>query len=308
MELSKVQGKVVVFFTEDGELQSKTFKVLSAVLFILLIAQRSFSTVNKEPSCQHDVASSPSASDPFIVQLGLKAFIAIGFFFAIFRLCAFIRDEVKVAKETKDRTGNSFDSKEYFLYRLDYLFSSSPYFKVFSLIFVTTVIIIVGGICWCFATGNSLTESLWAAWTFVADPGTHADSPTGMTRLVSLALSLAGMVLFALVIGIVSEDVGTYVENLRKGTSRVIESGHTLIIGQGDKLIPTIHQICLANESEGGGLIVILTPLPKEELESYIWKSNMDMKGTNVIVRTGNPHLKNDLQTVSICIYTHIYT
>jgi hypothetical protein len=59
------------------------------------------------------------------------------------------------------------------------------------------------------------------------------------------------MIIFALVIGVVSGEVGDAVDNLRKGRSRVVESGHTLIIGQGDKLLPTIRQICLANESEG---------------------------------------------------------
>jgi hypothetical protein len=59
------------------------------------------------------------------------------------------------------------------------------------------------------------------------------------------------MVIFALLLSLVSDSVGTYVENLRKGKSRVVAAGHTLILGHGDKLIPTIKQICLANESEG---------------------------------------------------------
>ena len=31
--------------------------------------------------------------------------------------------------------------------------------------------------------------------------------------------------------------------------------------------MPTIQQIAIANESEGGGLVVVLTTLPKHELE-----------------------------------------
>jgi ion channel POLLUX/CASTOR len=38
------------------------------------------------------------------------------------------------------------------------------------------------------------------------------------------------------------------VDSLRKGRSRVIEANHTLIIGWGDKLVPIIQQIALANE------------------------------------------------------------
>ena len=49
---------------------------------------------------------------------------------------------------------------------------------------------------------------------------------------------------------------------------------------KGDKLIPMIQQIALANESCSGGLIVILTTLPKEELEYTIHEAAIDLKGT----------------------------
>lgn len=44
--------------------------------------------------------------------------------------------------------------------------------------------------------------------------------------------------------------------------------------------MPTIQQIALANESEGGGLIVVLTTSPKEELEDLILGSSLDLRGT----------------------------
>ena len=149
------------------------------------------------------------------------------------------------------------------------------------------------------ATFKSPTECLWTAWTYIADPGTHADSSTGLLRLVSLGLTLGGMVIFALVIGIVSDDVGSFVDNLRKGKSRVVESGHTLIIGQGDKLIPLIRQLCLANESEGGNPIVVLTTSKKSELEELIATAAIKYHGSDVIVRQGHSHVPNDLRRVS---------
>lgn len=53
-----------------------------------------------------------------------------------------------------------------------------------------------------------------------------------MQRLVSLLMTLGGMVIFAMLIGIISEDIGAFVDNLREGKSRVIVSNHTLILGQ----------------------------------------------------------------------------
>ena len=60
---------------------------------------------------------------------------------------------------------------------------------------------------------------------------------------------------------------------------------------QGDKLIPTIHQICLANASCGGGIIVILTITDKEQLEHTIRDANLNMQGTGgLIVMSGMSH------------------
>eukprot|EP01041_Mallomonas_annulata_P008177 gene8177-16802_t len=201
--------------------------------------------------------------------------------------------------KTRARTGQEFIFKEYFLYRLDYHFSRNPKLQGVAVGFAAISIIFIGGILWCLATEDGIVESLWTAWTFVADPGTHADSSGAVRRMISFALTLGGMVIFASVIGIISEDISLSLENLRKGKSRVIESNHTLILGQGDKLIPTVQQIALANASCGGGLVVILTTLPKEELEYILQEADLDLRGTEVIVRKGIAHMQSDLRKVS---------
>eukprot|EP00607_Mallomonas_marina_P004123 CAMPEP_0182425190 /NCGR_PEP_ID=MMETSP1167-20130531/11536_1 /TAXON_ID=2988 /ORGANISM="Mallomonas Sp, Strain CCMP3275" /LENGTH=758 /DNA_ID=CAMNT_0024605639 /DNA_START=649 /DNA_END=2925 /DNA_ORIENTATION=+ len=161
------------------------------------------------------------------------------------------------------------------------------------------MIIVIGGAMWSVGTGEPVLESMWIAWTFIADPGTHSEHTGILKRLISLGLTLGGMCIFAVIIGTISDSISTSVDNLRKGKSRVIESNHTLILGQGDKLIPTIRQISLANASCGGGIIVVMTTTPKEELEITIREANLEMHGTEVIVRTGVPHIESDLRKVS---------
>lgn len=121
---------------------------------------------------------------------------------------------------------------EYFFYRLDYLYSHDEKFKAAALFSAALFLIFVGGCLWWISTEDSLIESFWAAWTFIADPGTHADNTGLMQRLVSLLMTLGGMIIFAMLIGIISEDIGSFVDNLREGKSRVIVSNHTLILGQ----------------------------------------------------------------------------
>jgi ion channel POLLUX/CASTOR len=189
--------------------------------------------------------------------------------------------ELQIYIETKNRQNkDEFSEMEYFLYRLDYLYSHDEKFKAAALFSAAICLIFIGGCLWWVSTDDSLIESFWAAWTFIADPGTHADNTGLMQRLVSLLMTLGGMVIFAMLIGIISEDIGSFVDNLREGKSRVIVSNHTLILGQGDMLIPIIEQIALANESAGGGSIVLLTQCPKLELEATINAADINLRGS----------------------------
>lgn len=57
----------------------------------------------------------------------------------------------------------------------------------------------------------------------------------------------------------------------------------------------------MANASEGGGVIVVLTDIEKEKLEAVLeshLKPN-DLRGTEVIIRNGTPLLLVDLLKVS---------
>jgi len=120
-----------------------------------------------------------------------------------------------------------------------------------------------------------------------------------------LIVTLGGLLVFALLIGIVGESIGEKIEDLKTGKSRVFESGHTLMLNWNDKSLAVIQQIALANESEGGGVMVVLSKLEKEELEEKLEsainaKENpLDLMGTEVVFRQGNPILENELKKVS---------
>ena len=118
--------------------------------------------------------------------------------------------------------------------------------------------------------GPDLLALIWQTWTFVADPGTHADESGVLERLVALLITLGGMMLFAVMTGIVTDSISTRMEELNAGLSKVMEQRHTLIINWSDKILPTIAQLCNANESEGGGVVVVLADKDKHEMEAEI--------------------------------------
>ncbi|KAK9950920.1 hypothetical protein M0R45_006386 [Rubus argutus] len=147
---------------------------------------------------------------------------------------------------------------------------------------------------------DSLAECLWLSWTYVASSGNHADSEKIGERLVSVSISFGGMLIFAMMLGLVSDAISEKFDSLRKGRSEVVEQNHTLILGWSDKLGSLLNQIAIANESLGGGIVVVMAERDKEDMELDIGKMEFDFKGTSVICRGGSPLILADLKKVSV--------
>ncbi|XP_062075836.1 ion channel POLLUX-like [Humulus lupulus] len=92
-----------------------------------------------------------------------------------------------------------------------------------------------GGLALYVVNTNSYAEALWISWTFVADFRNHAN--TIGPRVVFVSISSGGMLIFAMILGLVSNAISEKVDSLRKWKSEVIERNHILILGWSDKLI-----------------------------------------------------------------------
>ncbi|XP_022997237.1 ion channel CASTOR-like isoform X2 [Cucurbita maxima] len=186
------------------------------------------------------------------------------------------------------------------LYKVDVFFSVHPYAKPLALLIATLQLIMLGGLALFGVTDDSLVDCLWLSWTYVADSGNHANSEGIGPRLVSVSVSFGGMLIFAMMLGLVSDSISERFDSLRKGRSEVVEQNHTLILGWSDKLGSLLNQISIANESLGGGTVVVMAERDKEEMELDIAKMEFDFKGTSVICRSGSPLILADLKKVSV--------
>ena len=166
---------------------------------------------------------------------------------------------------------------------------------------ITGVLIVVGAVVYLPVDGdtNALYAALWMSWCFVADPGTHAEQEGAGGRLVAFLITIGGMLIFALMIGIVSDTISERMDEMNKGMSRVMESGHTLVLGWSDKTIPTVLELVNAFESEGGGVIVILADEDKQEMEEVVRERVENLLGSQVVCRSGFPIRVEDLRRVS---------
>eukprot|EP00286_Rhodomonas_abbreviata_P025993 CAMPEP_0181292280 /NCGR_PEP_ID=MMETSP1101-20121128/2421_1 /TAXON_ID=46948 /ORGANISM="Rhodomonas abbreviata, Strain Caron Lab Isolate" /LENGTH=789 /DNA_ID=CAMNT_0023396737 /DNA_START=350 /DNA_END=2721 /DNA_ORIENTATION=+ len=199
-----------------------------------------------------------------------------------------------------------FTFSEFVQYRLDHYFSQSKLAKPILLLGVTFIVILTSSAFMCLSGDHDLSLAMWKSWTYVADPGTHADAEGLWHRWIAFWTTIGGMLVFAMMIGIISESIGEKVDELKKGKSRVIESNHTLMLGWNDKSLAIIQQIALANESEGGGALVVLADRDKEELEDLLRaavesrENGLRLLGTQVIFRSGNPLAEHELTKVAV--------
>ena len=141
------------------------------------------------------------------------------------------------------------------------------------------------------------------------DPGTLGDSDETLSfQLFMIVVTLVGVVVLSTLIGLISNGILKKLEDLRKGRSFVIEKDHVLILGWSSKIFTIISEVCIANENQKDGSIVILADKDKVLMEDEIRDKVGNTGNTRVICRTGNPidvqdlYIANPFDTKSIII------
>ena len=150
-------------------------------------------------------------------------------------------------------------------------------------------------------TDRTFMDAVWDSWAYMADPGTHAEARTTPQRIVAFIIAWTGIFFFSTILGIIVDAVSRYMDDLKKGKSKVVESGHYLVLGWTDKSLMLLYELALSLESSGGGVIVVLADYdkPTMEIEFRRQLSKKQMCGTSVVFRRGNPQLTRDLERVS---------
>ncbi|KAG2704458.1 hypothetical protein I3760_05G005100 [Carya illinoinensis] len=219
--------------------------------------------------------------------------------FLLYKYLDYLPQIKSLSKRTK-MNKEEVPLKKRIAYIVDVCFSVYPYAKLLALLFATIFLIGFGGLALYAVSESSFAEALWLSWTFVADSGNHADRVGTGPRIVSVSISSGGMLIFAMMLGLVSDAISEKVDSLRKGKSEVIERNHILILGWSDKLGSLLKQLAIANKSVGGGVVVVLAERDKEEMEMDIAKLEFSLMGTSVICRSGSPLILADLKKVSV--------
>lgn len=207
-------------------------------------------------------------------------------------------NQLKTQWETKYPPG-------YFSYKFDSVMVQKRSALIL-LLLLTGVFCLVGGIVYYLlhSPGDlSLLECIFRAWTFVADPGTHAGEEGFGSRVASFVITLGGFLSFAILLGLVGDTISDKIEHLRRGRNKIIESNHVLIIGWSEKIYCFLENMAIANESEGGMTVVILAgeQYPPDKIMELLTNncSKKTLNESRIICRTGHLSSVNDLKRVA---------
>ncbi len=143
-------------------------------------------------------------------------------------------------------------------------------------------------------------EAFWLSLMHYLDAGTMGADVGWWFRIAMFIVTLTGVFIISTLIGILTSGIENRIEELRKGRSRVIEEGHTVILGWSEQVFIIINELVLANENQGDSCIVVMSDLEKVDMEDDIRHKVHDLQNTRVVCRHGSPMDITDLRIVNL--------
>lgn len=180
--------------------------------------------------------------------------------------------------------------KEKASYQFDNIMSKGTIALVIMLFLVTAIVVVITGILGAFVNkDSSLGVLVWQSLMHAIDAGTIAGDDTkniGYIILMSI-VTICGIFVTSILIGIISTGFEQKLNDLRKGTSKVLETGHTVIIGFNDSIYTLLSELICAGENQKSNCIVVLGEEEKEVMEDMIKGHIEDFKTTRIICKSG---------------------
>ncbi len=184
----------------------------------------------------------------------------------------------------------------------------SSIFKSLLVLFLASFVILVGLrllIIHLFPTLNytgNVFKDIWITFLEMTAPGNmNQDNRAPVfLKILTILSGLTGVILLSMLIGFITSTLNTLLYDFRKGRGRVIENGHTVILGWNERVVDVIRELILANESEKKASVVILSSVDKETMDNLITKRLPETLTTEIITTQGDYANINELKRINI--------
>ncbi|MDG2292726.1 MAG: NAD-binding protein [Phycisphaerales bacterium] len=155
----------------------------------------------------------------------------------------------------------------------------------------------------------------------LADPGGMASDieRSAWSKFVAVLSGISGLIIFGSLTAFITSALMGRLDRHRQGRSRVVESGHTLILGLNNRTIELIDELKIANiempderlKKGDSRVVVVLSPEGKVRLEDQIrsrtdragnvpWWQYIRRQRTRIVERIGDSALTGDLERMSL--------
>ena len=183
--------------------------------------------------------------------------------------------------------------RERFSYWFDNRFSGGPLVVIgmlalaaLVLVAVTTLISMLPGI---HPEGEDLKQLFWTILYQALTPNPYDPTARWQFLVVMLLVTLGSLLMVSILIGTLTSSIAAKLDDLREGRSRVLESGHALILGWSPQIFTILSELEITFERHKNAHIVVLADRDKVEMENEIRARVKTINHTHIICRRGNP-------------------
>jgi ion channel POLLUX/CASTOR len=167
-------------------------------------------------------------------------------------------------------------------------------------VMASTLILVVTNSAFTTEHRRTVAERFWQSLLRVIDPGTIASDTSWGPRLLSLAVTISGIVLFGTLIGTISTSMQARLERLRRGRTIVLESDHLVILGWSPWIALLINDLTQAARARQHAAIVVFSDRDRTEMEDVLRGAIGHRQGLRLICRNGDPTIASELHRVNI--------
>ncbi|MGW7437008.1 CASTOR/POLLUX-related putative ion channel [Streptomyces sp. NPDC054849] len=138
------------------------------------------------------------------------------------------------------------------------------------------------------AAPTTLSGRLTAVWVSVGQTlkiGGAVGPPPYV--LASVTLALVALLFVSTLVSLITTGINRRIMSLRRGHSTVLETGHTVVLGWSDQILPVVGELVAANANQRRSAIAVLAPKDKVEMDDEISAGVADTGTTRIICRSG---------------------
>ena len=205
--------------------------------------------------------------------------------------------------KSNDQPTEKISFKEKMRYKLDRIMEKGTVTMLVMLFLFTVLLSIIVGLVVAAICGGGAGERIWDSLMHTLDPGnladTTLDSPPNVFFMT--LMTVFGIFFTSALIGVINNSFEAKMIELRKGTSRVLEKNHVVILGYNYTLITLLESLIEANMNETDECLIVVVGDEEQEVMKDAIKSHIkDTHNTEILCRSGKTYEEHMLKCANI--------